>query len=131
MAPWRETIARFWNRLSRQEPPRQNFRHAFRALAGTTITHENAFTLPAFYRGAALVSSAIAQLPWQVYRRKPDGGRERRLRGGVGRSDHGLHDGHALFSKKGAYLGKGRLFCGAGFNHDARERDHDDHERRE
>jgi len=74
---WRDRVGAVWNRLTGVARPAQSYRWAMRSLAGTTITHENAFTLPAFYRGSALVSSAIAQLPWQVYRRKQDGGRER------------------------------------------------------
>lgn len=77
MPSWRDRIGSVWNRLSRPTDPDTGFRPSIRTTAGTTVTHENVFRLPAFMRGATLLSASLAQLPWHVNRMLPNGGRER------------------------------------------------------
>lgn len=47
------------------------------SAAGVKVNPEQAETFSAFYRGVWLLSSAVAMLPLPVYRRLPDGGKER------------------------------------------------------
>lgn len=49
----------------------------YRTSAGEFVSRDKALKNPAFYRGVSVISSAIAHLPWQVFRERPDGGRER------------------------------------------------------
>ncbi|MFQ5625856.1 MAG: phage portal protein, partial [Methyloligellaceae bacterium] len=44
--------------------------------AGVRVGEETALSLPALFCALNLMSSIMATLPWPVYRRLPDGGRE-------------------------------------------------------
>lgn len=77
MPSWRERIGTVLNRFTKADNPDTGFRPLIRSLAGTTVTHNNAFTLPAYMRGATLLGASMAQLPWHVNRMLPNGGRER------------------------------------------------------
>lgn len=77
MSSWRERIGGLFNRLSKPVDPDNGFREVIRTLAGTTITHDAAFKLPAYMRGSTLLAASLAQLPWHVNKMLKNGGRER------------------------------------------------------
>lgn len=77
MPSWRDRIGDLWNRVTAPSNPDTGYRYAIPTTAGTTVTHENVFKLPAYMRGATLLAGSVAQLPWHVNRMKPDGSRER------------------------------------------------------
>lgn len=47
------------------------------ASTGTTMDEERAWTVPAVWAAISVIARTVASLPLHVYRRQPDGGRER------------------------------------------------------
>ena len=46
------------------------------AVSGVTVTDQTALTLTAYYAGVTRIATDVAALPLQLYRRRPDGGRD-------------------------------------------------------
>jgi HK97 family phage portal protein len=71
-------LRRLLNRATKSERPgsSRSF-YVPQKQAGVNVTHDTALTFSGYYAGIRTIAESIAMLPWQVYRKTPESGRER------------------------------------------------------